>query len=184
MQRAIGSIRRYACQFIRVFARQGKSGSRRRIVPPIQLHLVQSMGRLRFDWGLVCICAFHSRRPIRRQALACHYRAMAATNKCEHRQEKAEEKAEEKVCCFSGSITCSPCCRPLMVRQCSWPRPSMACYTASLAKSATRFMARCKALSRPRRFMRKSICSALTITPSKKASTGARKAARVCRLAV
>ena len=45
-------------------------------------------------------------------------------------------------------------------------------------RSATRFMASCRLLSRPWRFKRRSSSSALTITPSKKASTGVRSAAR------
>jgi len=51
---------------------------------------------------------------------------------------------------------------------------------ASLERSATRFIAPCSVASRPRRFRRKSVSSALTITPSKNASTGARRAASVC----
>ena len=56
--------------------------------------------------------------------------------------------------------------------------------TASRSSCATRFIAACSDISRPRRLSRKSACSALTITPSKKASTGSRSAASVCSEAV
>ena len=55
---------------------------------------------------------------------------------------------------------------------------------ARRARSATRFIARCRVLSKPSRFRRTSVCSALTITPSKKASTGPRSAASRCSDAV
>ena len=58
-------------------------------------------------------------------------------------------------------------------------------YTATKRlKSATLFMAMCRVLSSPRRFRRTSSCSAFTITSSKNASTGARRPAKVCKLAV
>ncbi len=55
---------------------------------------------------------------------------------------------------------------------------------ASLDRSATRFIAVCSCASRPSRLARSAASSALTITDSKKASTGALSAARACNEAV
>ena len=57
-------------------------------------------------------------------------------------------------------------------------------HAANLDRSATRFMAWCKDASKPRRLVRNAASSALTMTPSKKASTGAFKTARACKEAV
>ena len=55
---------------------------------------------------------------------------------------------------------------------------------ASFDRSATRVIAVCSGASRPSRLARSAASSALTITDSKKASTGALRAARACNEAV
>ena len=73
----------------------------------------------------------------------------------------------------------------LMVPSRSRMTSFMACRSGGQARqvghAVHRLVQRC---SRPRRFRRRSVSSALTITPSKKASTGARSAASVCSEAV